>query len=241
MITKRQTHIDLIEFMAIIMVITYHLGINNFNFIENPTILKYVNYLFRTILSTAVPLFFFANGYLLLNREFDLKKHVKKMLKLVFLSIIWGVIGLFLIMHIMNFPLTIDEFIENLINWKPLGWINHLWYIGALICIYVFLPLIKNAYDTNRKSFIYFLIICFIFTFINTFLCEVYTIYKNWRYHTNIIYVKNFFNSYNPFRERYGYTFVYFMLGGLIYNVEEKIRGIRPLERNIMAITNLYI
>lgn len=56
------------------------------------------------------------------------------------------------------------------------GWINHLWYIGALICIYVFLPVFKSVFDTNRKYFYYITIIIALFTFGNTTINIIVTI-----------------------------------------------------------------
>ena len=91
----------------------------------------------RTFLSAGVPIFFFCNGYLLLNRRFCLKKHEFKIVKIIALTGIWGMINIFLIMVIEKEHLSIAEFMDYLWTWHY-GWINYLWNMGALVCIYIF-------------------------------------------------------------------------------------------------------
>lgn len=236
---KRKSHIDLMEFIGIFMVIIYHSFRYPLDFFSNSE--YYINYFFNSILSICVPLFFFANGYLILNRKFDLKKHINKSIKLVILTIVWEIIGLFLIMHIENKELTIKEFILDCWKMEPIGWINHLWFMTALICVYVFFPLIKNVYDNNRNIFIYFLVICFIFSFLNILLSEVATIIANVFFHKDKIYVINFFREFNPLRGLHGYSFVYFCLGGLMYNYEEKILSSSDCKRNVISVIGVLI
>lgn len=215
---KRYDYIDLLEFIAIFFVIIYHATNYAYNFIDgtNSAIL-YIRYFFRTILSTCVPLFFFANGFLLLNQEFNLKKHIVKSVRLVLISFIWGAIDIFLLSCIKNTPFSIKEYINAIWTWKY-GWINHLWYMGALICIYVLFPLIKCVYDNQKKVFYYFIIITMIFTFGNKALNLISSIFTYIFWGRNELISINWFNNFNPYREIYGYAFVYFCTGGLIKN-----------------------
>ena len=175
---KRFSHIDIIETIAICFVILYHGTLISYNFLKESTLTHYVLYFSRTILSTCVPLFFFANGYLLLGRDFDLRKHIFKMMRLTLLTIIWAIITLCILQMSNGHYFSIAEFIEAILSWKQ-GWINHLWYMGALICIYVFLPLLKNAYDTNIRMFYFFTIICALFTIGNTSINQFGTVCIN--------------------------------------------------------------
>ena len=43
------------------------------------------------------------------------------------------------------------------------------------------------------------------------------------------------FTMFNPFRGIYGYSFVYFCIGGLIYTYEDKILEIKKVKRNIIS------
>lgn len=66
---KRYDNIDMIEFLGMLFVLVYHSRTVEFNILKNPNVWTYVNYLIRPILSTGVPLFLFANGFLLINSK----------------------------------------------------------------------------------------------------------------------------------------------------------------------------
>ena len=75
---SRIEYIDLLEASAILFVVLYHTRDYTYNFLEGEKgLLLYVPYFFRAVLSTCVPLFFFANGFLLLNKKFDLKNRAR--------------------------------------------------------------------------------------------------------------------------------------------------------------------
>ncbi len=238
---KRFSHIDIIETIAICFVILYHSTLFSYNFLKESTLTHYVLYYSRTILSTSVPLFFFANGYLLFSRDFDLRKHIFKMVKLTILTIIWAIITLCILQVIRGNYFSITEFITAIWSWK-LGWINHLWYMGALICIYVFFPLLKNAYDTNIRIFFYFTIICALFTIGNTSINQFGTVCTNLFLGKSIsIEGYNFFNIFNPFSGIRGYSFVYFCIGGVAYHFRNEIEKISVKNRNIISILGIFL
>lgn len=95
-LTNGQTrlyYIDLLESIAIFLVLAYHGTNYEYGFLEDSkNVLFYLRDYFRTMLSCCVPLFFFANGYLLLNRAFNLKKHIIKIIKLTVLTGLWDVV-----------------------------------------------------------------------------------------------------------------------------------------------------
>ena len=70
--------------------IVYHTTLYSFDFMKESSVSNYIAYYFNTILSPCVPLFFLVNGYLLLTRPFSLKKHIKKIFRLIALAIFWG-------------------------------------------------------------------------------------------------------------------------------------------------------
>lgn len=165
--TDRQYYIDLVESIAIFFVLSYHGTNYDYNFLQDSeSVLFYIRYFVRTILSCCVPLFFFANGYLLFNRDFYLKKHIEKMIRLTLLTIIWGIIDLFVLMFIKNEFLSLKDFVKGVWGWKQ-GWINHLWYMQALIVIYALFPLLKIAFDKRKDIFAFFIVIAAIMTFGN--------------------------------------------------------------------------
>lgn len=98
----------------------------------------------------------------------------------------------------------------------------HLWYMGALVCIYILFPLLKVVFDNSRKVFIYFTVVCAILTFGNELINHFITILLNTAGLYEGIIDVNWFNDFNPFRNIFGYAFVYFCVGGLAHDFVKK-------------------
>ena len=88
--SERWSYIDLMECIGMFFVIVYHTMTYQYNCIDASSPLPFIRYYGQTILSTCVPIFFFTNGYLLFNRPLKLKKHIKRMLKIILLTWTWG-------------------------------------------------------------------------------------------------------------------------------------------------------
>lgn len=82
-ITKRYDNIDLLKVIAILMVLPLHTGLFVTDFIKMSSIGTYIQYAIRLVCE-GVPLFILVNGFLLINKNFDLKKHVRKILKIFY-------------------------------------------------------------------------------------------------------------------------------------------------------------
>ena len=232
---KRLSHIDLMESIAIFFVILYHSTIYFFDITQDDSILNYFLYFGRTILSTCVPLFFFANGYLLFNRPFDLCKHVKKIVRIILLVFIWAFLLMPTYLLIAGEPLKVSTIASNILNITTDWGMNLFWYLGALICMYILFPALKALFDTNKKTFVFFIVVCAILTFglvIGTQALNFLSISLN----HNINFLESpLFRMFNPFRGYYGYSFVYFCLGGLIYTYEDRILEVKKTKRNIIS------
>lgn len=220
-IKERYEFIDLLKAIAIFFVIIYHFNNLTVSFFETQNTLSYLNYFFESIFSTCVPIFFFVNGALLLNKDFNLKKHISKLITIVILTVAWGIITLLILMSIKNEYMSLVEFAKSLVTWKQ-QWIDHLWFLQAMVVIYIFFPLIKKTYDNECDSLYFFLVMTFLMTFGNVFLSNCanvleFIIGKNYL-SGNV----NFFDEFNAFRGIYGYSFVYFILGGLFFKHKEK-------------------
>ena len=104
------------------------------------------------------------NGALLLNKVFDLKKHIYKIALLCLLYIVWGAITLITEALTFGDHYSAVEFV-NAIYYTKEGRTNHLWFLAAMIYLYIFFPLIKSLFDKNEKSLAsYLLITIFLFT-----------------------------------------------------------------------------
>lgn len=233
--------IDLLETIAIFSVVLCHCTAHIANMpLSEANVGFYLHYALRSITAVCVPLFFFANGYLLLTRPFDLKRHFRKIIKFIFIAVFWYALTLAFLVFLHRDQLAANG-LSNTITSLKYG-VTHLWYLGALVCLYIFFPLLKVAYDHHRQAFIYFTLICAIITFGNTLLNNFMTFYSSFINHQGIIYTDtNFLNIFNPFRGMYGYTFVYFCLGGVVAYYFDKIKAIARQKRNLIALCGLIL
>lgn len=229
--------IDLLESIAIFLVLAYHGTNYEYSFLQDSgNVLFYLRYYFRTVLSCCVPLFFFANGYLLLNRDFNLKKHIRKIVKFTVLTSLWGIIDLFISMCIKHEFMSVKDFLVCVWN-RDKGVITHLWYMQALIVIYILFPLIKIVYDNRRDIFYFFTAAAAIFTFGNVCINIAVSIAANLLLGKDSAYATfNWFNDFNPFRGIYGYIFVYFCIGGIADDIKNKLWFLNKIWVNIAMI-----
>jgi surface polysaccharide O-acyltransferase-like enzyme len=215
---ERFDNIDLLKFIAIFFVILYHFNSLHVNFLIDRSLSTYFNYFITTILGTCVPIFFFVNGALLLNKsELDLRKHVYKILKLVGLSLIWSIIILLLLMVIRNEKLSVHDLLLG--SWMlKMGWNNYLWFLKALVVVYIFYPLIFNAWKMNPRFVHFFLLCVMVLTFGNTLIANCVLVFS---FIFNLFLNKNpyvdYFSGFDAFAGIYGYTIGYFILGGLFF------------------------
>lgn len=234
MTKSRLSFIDLVECIAILFVLLYHCTTYTFDFETDSTFINYLRYFSKTILSTCVPLFFFANGYLLLSRKFNLKKHIYRCLRLVILTFIWGVILVTFTMIINNEYLSIKDAISKVL-FLEIGWTNLLWYMGALVSIYIFFPILKVTFDHHKKAFIFFTIVCSILTFGVTFINQIVDL-MGVLTPIKIDYIwYPIIKNFNPFYNFRAYALGYFCIGGLAYLAQDKILAIPKLKRNLFA------
>lgn len=228
---RRYDFIDMMEFTGMLCVLIYHATLFPYDFPAAPGAGLYrFYYILHGFLGVCVPLFFFANGFLLLGAELDLKKHLMKMLRLIVYTFLGGAVILPPIMVMAGEPLTMKGFLEGLWTFRQ-GWINHLWFMGALICIYVFFPLIKTAFDNNFKVFLWFMAAAAVLTFGNVFLCSCATVGLDLLGRADHVVEFNVFNMFNPFWGMFGYSFVYFCAGGLARRYLPKIEALMDRAR----------
>lgn len=238
---QRFSHIDLLESIAIFFVITYHSTLYFYDITQDNAVLNYILYYGRTILSTCVPLFFFANGYLLFNQKFELRKHIKKIIRLLILILIWAIIRMPLMLVFSGEPIRIKTIVFNILELRTDYKTNHFWFLGALICIYILFPALKALFDLNKKGFIFFTVACAILTF-GFVLGNQVIVFARAVFNVSIPDLNYpFITMFNPFRGSYGYSFVYFCVGGLIFTYEDKILSISKVKRNTISVIGIIL
>lgn len=235
-INKRLYFLDLLETIAISLVVVFHGRIYPENILEPQSMFDYLGYYFNTISSVCVPLFFFVNGFLLFNKPFNLKNHLFKILHLIVLVIVWALIKMIVFMIIRGDYLSPFQLLQYAFTWHR-GWTNSLWFIGALVCVYLVFPLFKLAYNHNKKVFLFSVIVIVVLTFGKTLINELITIMSPIILKKQIaINDKNFFTMFNPFSGICWYCLVVFCIGGLFYQCFDKIINVTKWKRNFTSI-----
>ncbi len=218
---KRYANIDLLKTLAILMVIALHSQLFKLDFIQNNNISSYIQYFFR-IICEGVAIFILVNGYLVINKkEFDLKKHLLKTLKIFAILILWSVILTIGTKLIYNEQLKISEIIKNIfitdINNKYTG---VLWFLQNLISLYLIYPIIKIVHDKEQKVYNYLFVVILIFT-MGCNLLNLISDLINTKIECNTI---NLITTYiSKFQILYNRNFlIFFMLGGYLFENKEK-------------------
>lgn len=212
--------LDIMKSLSIIFVIAYHTGAVNNNFITLPGANTYFNYFITTLLATCVPMFFFVNGFLLLNKPLNIKSLINKVCRMMFIYFFWGIITYPVVYYVKGTPFTFDSIWADFMISKT-GYTNHLWFLSAMVGIYILYPLIKSVFDNQREVFNYFLIGIFIMSFGTRFLSQIFDV-VNYNTTGELDWgVTKFILSFNKFSSSYGFAMVYFMLGGVVYKYKD--------------------
>ena len=143
---EREYTFDVLRVIAMIMVIIIHVSnvyTRSYNFIDSSSYL--VSLIFNTISRVSVPIFFMISGALLLDRKFDFKKYKKRILKILLLIISWDII--YLIWEYFFLGVTYDHL--YLLLKEPFR--AHLWFLYAIIVLYITQPLMKLILDKLSK------------------------------------------------------------------------------------------
>lgn len=127
---KRNANLDLIKCVACISVVGLHA-------------VGMANYTIYYLCDCGVPLFFMVNGYLMLSREkIDYSYVFRKILHILKVVVLWNLVitvPVFLFRHKLVNPLHLS--FESLLQ---KGYLWHFWFFGALIIIYLLLPLLHG-------------------------------------------------------------------------------------------------
>ncbi|MEX2513685.1 MAG: acyltransferase family protein [Cyclobacteriaceae bacterium] len=209
--------LDLLKSIAIYFVIIYHFRYMEIDFMDHGNFSVFLNYFLSTIFSTCVPIFFFINGALLFNKSnLDLKRHFFKILQIGALVFAWGVITQLALLLIRNESMSLSEMIKNIWKLKE-GWVNHLWFLKAVVVIYIFFPILYTSYKEKKEHLWFFFAFVLLLTFGNTFYSNLKSVLAFFLDKNMQLMPKNHFGNFNPFFGFYGYSIGYFILGGITF------------------------
>ncbi|MEG0176091.1 acyltransferase [Anaerorhabdus sp.] len=197
---KREVSIDLIKIIASFAVICLHL-------IDIPSnkVDQWVYYLS----GCAIPLLLMVNGYLLLNKDkITFKRQSLKSLKMLGVVFLWC-----LIYSCINYFTTgswVNPIQTVVLGLMQKGNMWQFWFIGTLILIHLFLPLLHRIFIHPKTAFL-IIVLCFLICFGIDII--------------NVLFVavdKPLIQSYVPQTFRLWNHFAYFFLGGFLGKPEIK-------------------
>ncbi|RJW33230.1 hypothetical protein DXC97_27930 [Lachnospiraceae bacterium TF09-5] len=151
---KRIQYLDIIKVISIFLVVFCHFVLLAETIPAN---------IFMVACWSGVPMFFMVNGALLFTRPLNLPKHIRKTLLIYIVLVLWKLIYLFSIGALCQVPVA--DFGKNQIllylfafgSLEGIG-TGHLWFIEALLAVYILFPLFRIAYDHThgRKIILFF-------------------------------------------------------------------------------------
>ncbi|WP_420196363.1 acyltransferase [Lapidilactobacillus dextrinicus] len=234
-VNKRIIGIDLIKCIACISVILLHVSMPVFyqNKIEFSTASVLPSKILYYLGTCAVPLFFMANGFFILNKKEISWSYIKKKILLIMVPVIsWNL--LLFIGYIVK-----GEFNKNLIfvilgSLLQKGFFFQFWFLGSLIILLLIAVFLNKLLKKSKKKYIMILIMLILLA--------------------SILDVINHFSGSLPVQSHVIQTFrlwtwiMYYMLGGLIGNLyfsSDWFQDILQHKKNILGsfliITILFL
>lgn len=163
-----------------------------------------------------VPIFLLANGALMFQRKFSLRKHLKKTGMLIVTTAAWKAV--YLLIQYIRLPAGSCIWkISDLWNYfcggnlsNPYVPAEHFWYMYALIGVYLVFPLFASIYEEKKTYYFYLILLLFfipIITEIDAFIANVTG---------KSISFSVIRDAYFPFAQA-GYYLLFFLLGPLLH------------------------
>lgn len=213
----RNQSIDLIKIIAMYGVLAIH-----------SAQFQYIHYFYGCM---AIPLFFMVTGYLQLGREkvsiTYCPSKITRILRfsLIFLTLVWLFYGFILHSEVISLKSLLLFWFNSFLC---RGGYSVFWFLGALIIIYLFLPILNKWYINNFKLFIIFSSSCI---FIMTLVFIEYLIHYKYGW---------FSEQKLPQTLRFYNYFGYFCLGGLIKKGHFKNLGNLPLVCFMLVVNYIF-
>ena len=138
---------------------------------------------------------------------------------------------------IANEPLNIKTLIFNILNLD----VPYFWFLEALLCLYIFFPALKALFDKSKKAFVFFIAVCFVLTFGFVLGNQLLSFVGVVIHHPLGDLEYPLLTYFNLFHNNFGYAFVYFCFGGLVFIYKDKILAIPRKKRNIISILGIII
>ena len=194
----RNINLDLIKVLACIGVVLLHTTMIGFKGTGSWNLLTYLYYLG----TYSIPLFFMVNGYLLLGKRNITYSYILEKVKWILITVSsWTTI-----VWLLKRDFAVNPVKKIIGSMVQKGYFFQFWFFGALILIYLCLPILKKFLNSKR-SYLYIL----------SLLISIGLIFEL----TNII-IQTPLQSYVIQTFRLWTWFFYYILGGLIAQFDKE-------------------
>ena len=194
----RNINLDLIKVLACIGVVLLHTTMIGFKGTGSWNLLTYLYYLG----TYSIPLFFMVNGYLLLGKRNITYSYILEKVKWILITVSsWNTI-----VWLLKRDFAVNPVKKIIGSMVQKGYFFQFWFFGALILIYLCLPILKKFLNSKR-SYLYIL----------SLLISIGLIFEL----TNII-IQTPLQSYVIQTFRLWTWFFYYILGGLIAQFDKE-------------------
>lgn len=144
----RNINLDLLKVLACVGVVLLHTAMGGFKETGSWNFLTYLYYLG----TYSIPLFFMVNGYLLLGKREITYSYILQKVKWILITVSsWSVI-----IWLFKRDFTVNPIKKIIGSLIQKGYFFQFWFFGALIIIYICLPVLKKFLNSKR-SYLYIL------------------------------------------------------------------------------------
>lgn len=205
----REYAFDILRVISMIMVIIIHIAnvyCRSFGMISTKSYL--ISLIFNTICRVSVPIFFMISGTLLLDREFNKSKYLKRVIKYVILIVVWDII--YLVWEYFYLGITYDKLYMLIID----PYRAHLWFLYTILVLYAIQPLLKLIMDKSNNVVKIILLTIWIVlslaSMLNPYIAKFFTIFSYIGYFIIGKYLYDFIKKYDL--RKYSLTLIIIMI-----------------------------
>lgn len=205
----REYAFDILRVISMIMVIIIHIAnvyCRSFGMISTKSYL--ISLIFNTICRVSVPIFFMISGTLLLDREFNKSKYLKRVIKYVILIVVWDII--YLVWEYFYLGITYDKLYMLIID----PYRAHLWFLYTILVLYAIQPLLKLIMDKSnnvvKTILLTIWIILSLASMLNPYIAKFFTIFSYIGYFIIGKYLYDFIKKYDL--RKYSLTLIIIMI-----------------------------
>lgn len=229
----RLRSLDAIKTLAMLFVCCYHFSaLGDIPYAESMPLVTLVRRFYRCPLGMCIPLFMMVNGALLLTRPFDCRKHVRRTLMLCLQFVVWRAVTVAALSYHGQVDLLADgvsALVNRMVFFDGAPGVNivHLWFMPALIGVYVLFPALKALFDQAwQDEEMGRGLACLVGSIV--LLCIVipeYELLKGVEPHLARLNVAHV-STLSPLPRLLGAMVAYFCLGGVVMQQRERLRSI---------------